>query len=59
MTAQPPVSGSGRWSPRRRFADELGLDVYGVGEHHRPDMVASAPEIVLATIAGATERINS
>ena len=41
-----------------RFADELGLDVYGVGEHHRPDMVASAPEIVLATIAGATERIR-
>jgi probable LLM family oxidoreductase len=40
-----------------RFADELGIDVYGVGEHHRPDMVASAPEIVLATIAGATERI--
>ena len=27
-----------------QFADELGLDVYGVGEHHRPDMVASAPE---------------
>jgi probable LLM family oxidoreductase len=41
-----------------RFADELGLDVYGVGEHHRPDMAASAPEIVLATIAGVTERIK-
>jgi probable LLM family oxidoreductase len=41
-----------------RFADELGLDVYGVGEHHRPDMAASAPEIVLAAIAGATERIK-
>src|SRR3954468_13085314 len=41
-----------------RLADELGLDVYGVGEHHRPDMAASAPEIVLATIAGATERIH-
>ena len=40
------------------LADELGLDVYGVGEHHRPDMAASAPEIVLATIAGATERIH-
>src|SRR4051795_3710370 len=41
-----------------RLADELGLEVYGVGEHHRPDMAASAPEIVLAAIAGATERIH-
>src|ERR687889_1513035 len=40
-----------------KLADQLGLDVYGVGEHHRPDMAASAPEIVLATIAGATEQI--
>ena len=41
-----------------KFADELGLDVYGIGEHHRPDMAASAPEIVLATIAGVTEQIK-
>jgi probable LLM family oxidoreductase len=41
-----------------RLADELGLDVYGVGEHHRPDMAVSAPEIVLATIAGVTKRIK-
>jgi probable LLM family oxidoreductase len=41
-----------------KLADQLGLDVYGVGEHHRPDMAASAPEIVLATIAGATEKIH-
>jgi probable LLM family oxidoreductase len=41
-----------------RLADELGLDVYGVGEHHRPDMVASAPEIVLAAIAGSTSSIK-
>ncbi len=40
------------------LADQLGLDVYGIGEHHRPDMAASAPEIVLATIAGRTERIR-
>ena len=40
------------------LADELGLDVYGIGEHHRPDMAASAPEIVLAAIAGATTRIR-
>ena len=26
-----------------KLADQLGLDVYGIGEHHRPDMAASAP----------------
>ena len=40
------------------LADQLGLAVYGIGEHHRPDMAASAPEIVLATIAGRTENIH-
>jgi probable LLM family oxidoreductase len=41
-----------------KLADELGLGVYGVGEHHRPDMAASAPEIVLAVVAGQTQRIK-
>ena len=41
-----------------QLADELGLDVYGIGEHHRPDMAASAPEIVLAAIAGQTSSIK-
>ena len=39
------------------LADELGLDAFGVGEHHRPDFTISAPDIVLATIAGRTRRI--
>ena len=34
------------------LAEQVGLSVYGVGEHHRPDMAASAPAVVLATIAG-------
>ena len=38
-----------------KLADQLGLEVYGIGEHHRPDMAASAPEIILAAIAGATQ----
>jgi probable LLM family oxidoreductase len=38
------------------LADELGLDVIGVGEHHRPDFVASAPAIVLAALAVKTRR---
>jgi probable LLM family oxidoreductase len=39
------------------LADELGLDAFGVGEHHRPDFAISAPEVVLAAIAGRTRRI--
>jgi probable LLM family oxidoreductase len=41
-----------------RLADELRLDVYGVGEHHRPDFAVSAPAVVLAAAAQATERIR-
>ncbi len=39
------------------LADRLGIDAFGVGEHHRPDFAISAPEVVLATIAGRTQRI--
>jgi probable LLM family oxidoreductase len=40
------------------LADELGVDAFGVGEHHRPDFAVSAPEVVLAAIAGRTKRIR-
>jgi probable LLM family oxidoreductase len=40
------------------LADQLGIDAFGVGEHHRPDFAVSAPEIVLAAIAGRTKRIR-
>jgi probable LLM family oxidoreductase len=39
-------------------AESVGLDYFGVGEHHRPDFAVSAPEMVLAAIAGKTERIR-
>ncbi len=39
-------------------AEEVGLDVYGLGEHHRADMAASAPAITLAAAAARTERIR-
>src|SRR4249920_3275432 len=39
------------------LADDLGLDAFGVGEHHRRDFAISAPEVVLAAIAGRTRRI--
>ncbi len=40
------------------LADELGLDFVGVGEHHRADYAISAPDVVLAAIAGQTKRIR-
>jgi probable LLM family oxidoreductase len=40
------------------LADEVGIDAFGVGEHHRADFSVSAPEIVLATIAGRTKRVR-
>jgi probable LLM family oxidoreductase len=40
------------------LADEIGIDFIGLGEHHRPDFAISAPEIVLAAIAGRTRRIR-
>jgi len=54
-------------SPHRRMrnlideielADSVGLDVFGVGEHHREDFVVSSPAVVLAAAAKGTERIR-
>jgi probable LLM family oxidoreductase len=39
------------------LAEQVGADYFGVGEHHRPDFAVSAPEVVLAAIAGKTTRI--
>ncbi|MBO0806890.1 MAG: LLM class flavin-dependent oxidoreductase [Actinobacteria bacterium] len=63
---EDPVTGRSP-SPRQRvretieqakLADEVGLDVFGVGEHHRSDFVGSAPAILLAAAAQATENIR-
>jgi probable LLM family oxidoreductase len=40
------------------LADTVGVDFFGVGEHHRSDFAVSSPEMVLATIAGRTSRIR-
>jgi probable LLM family oxidoreductase len=40
------------------LADQVGLDVFGVGEHHRADYAVSAPAMVLAAAAARTERIQ-
>lgn len=40
------------------LADQVGLDVYGVGEHHRPDFAASSPAVVMAAAASRTSKIR-
>ncbi|WP_110181659.1 LLM class flavin-dependent oxidoreductase [Nocardioides solisilvae] len=40
------------------LADQVGLDVFNVGEHHRDDYAISAPDVVLAAIASRTEQIT-
>ncbi len=64
--ATPDAAGT-TISPRQRLhdlmeeielADQVGLDVFGVGEHHRPDFTVSAPAIVLAAAATRTQRIR-
>jgi probable LLM family oxidoreductase len=41
-----------------KLMDELGLDFYGIGEHHRPDYAVSVPEIILAAAATVTKNIK-
>src|SRR5271165_6000534 len=40
------------------LADELGIHFIGVGEHHRADFAISAPEVLLAAIAGRTKQVH-
>ncbi|WP_456279472.1 LLM class flavin-dependent oxidoreductase [Bacillus sp. AK128] len=40
------------------LADQVGLDVFGVGEHHREDFAASSPAVILAAAASQTKRIR-
>jgi probable LLM family oxidoreductase len=40
------------------LADQLGLDVFAIGEHHRPDFLISAPAVALAAVAAKTEQIR-
>ncbi len=62
-----PDPATGRTSPGQRLrelleeislADQVGLDVFGLGEHHRPDFAVSAPAVVLAAGAERTTRIR-
>lgn len=62
----PTAADKGREAERRlknlleeiELADQVGLDVFGLGEHHRPDYAASAPAVVLAAAAARTKTIR-
>ncbi|HEV8574220.1 MAG TPA: LLM class flavin-dependent oxidoreductase, partial [Dehalococcoidia bacterium] len=41
-----------------KLADEVGIEVFAVGEHHRPDFAVSSPAVVLGAAAVVTERIR-
>jgi probable LLM family oxidoreductase len=65
-TTPDPVTGR-RADPAKRLADlmeevkladEVGLDVFAVGEHHRPDFAVSSPTVVLGAAAVLTERLR-
>ena len=43
---------------RIKLADEVGLDVFGIGEHHRKEFLDSAPAVILAAAAAQTKRIK-
>src|ERR687889_2884279 len=40
------------------YADQIGLDVFGIGEHHRREFLDSAPTVILAAAAARTQRIR-
>src|SRR3984885_427030 len=40
------------------LADKVGLDIFGIGEHHRKDFLDSAPPVILAAAASRTKRIR-
>ena len=40
------------------LADQVGLDVFGIGEHHRPEFLDSAPAVILAAAASRTKKIR-
>lgn len=55
---QPAQQRLGEIIEEVKLMDELGLDFYGIGEHHRPDYAVSVPEIVVAALSTVTKHIK-
>ncbi|MGK2966557.1 MAG: Atu2307/SP_0267 family LLM class monooxygenase [Tepidiformaceae bacterium] len=61
VTDTSPQSAARRLSQlleQAELAEQVGLDVFGVGEHHRADYASSSPPVILAAIAARTKRIR-
>src|SRR2546426_1549098 len=65
VNTNPVTGGAGSAGERLRdlveeieLADQVGLDVFGVGEHHRPDYAVSSPAVVLGAAAARTRNIR-
>src|ERR1700749_511355 len=54
----PPSERLRRLLDEIELADKIGLDVFGIGEHHRPEFLDSAPPIILAAAAARTKNIR-
>jgi probable LLM family oxidoreductase len=53
-----PSERSQRLIQQIEYADQIGLDVFGIGEHHRREFLDSAPAVILAAAAARTKRIR-
>lgn len=68
MFGDLPINANGEVQPAQqrlqeiieeiKLMDEVGLDFYGIGEHHRPDYAVSTPEIILAAASTVTKNIK-
>src|SRR5712692_519464 len=56
--ALSPADHMGNLIEQMEYADQVGLDVFGIGEHHRKEFLDSAPAVILAAAAARTKRIR-
>src|SRR5712692_3697818 len=56
--ALSPADHMGNLIEQMEYADQVGLDVFGIGEHHRKEFLDSAPAVILAAAAARTRRIR-
>src|SRR5687767_3023273 len=54
----PPTTRLANLMETIELADQVGLDVFGIGEHHRHEFLASSPVVILAAAAARTQRIR-
>ena len=57
-TDQSPDQSMSDLLERIELADQVGLDIFGIGEHHRPEFLDSAPSLILAAAAARTKKIR-